>query len=62
VAVRSPRAGVISTCEPPDVGAGNRTPVYCKSSKCSLTVELISSTGKEVFLNVVVCLQAVTGH
>lgn len=27
--------GVIVSCESPDVGAGQRTQVLCKSSKCS---------------------------
>lgn len=27
--------GVIGNYELPDVGAGNRTPALCKSSKCS---------------------------
>lgn len=29
---RSPRAGVTSTCEPPDMGAGNGTHVFGKYS------------------------------
>lgn len=30
---RCPAAGVIGSCEPPNKGAGNKTPVFCKRSK-----------------------------
>jgi hypothetical protein len=33
--VRAPGTGVISSCEPPNMGAENEIPVLCKSVKCS---------------------------
>lgn len=33
--LKSPGAGVRGECEPPDVGAGNPTQIFCKSNLCS---------------------------
>lgn len=33
--VKSPEAGVTGSCKPPDMGAGFRTQVLCKSRKSS---------------------------
>lgn len=31
----SPVSGLKSSCEPPDISAGNQTPALCKSNACS---------------------------
>jgi hypothetical protein len=39
-ALDSAGARVTGGCEPPDLGPGEKTPVLCKSSKCSLQLSL----------------------
>ena len=48
----SPGCGITDGCEPLDVGAGIRTQVLCKSSKCSLPLGHLSNPEDSAFKSI----------
>lgn len=48
--VRSPSTGVRNDCEPPDVGAGERSWVLWESSKCSLPLSPLPRLWGQIIL------------